>query len=130
MPTSINTLQTLQLAACLAALTMIHGSFAPKCKSKFPTVVLGALAPHLPEPLLAEALAIARAIGDDGDRAQALGALVPRLLEAEQAGVLVEALAVARAIGGDWSRARALSALAPHLPEPLLAEALAIAQAI
>ena len=45
---------------------------------------------------LAEALRAATAIGDDGARARALGALAPHLPEAERAGALAEALRAAR----------------------------------
>ncbi len=43
--------------------------------------MLAALAPHLPEALLLEALAAAQAIEDEGDRAKALEALAQRLVE-------------------------------------------------
>jgi hypothetical protein len=95
---------------------------------------LAALAPHLPEPqraeALAEALATARAIEDANRRAKALAALAPHLPPA----LLAEALAAARAIEGAYSRAKTLAALAQHLVEPersqVLAEALAAARAI
>jgi hypothetical protein len=87
---------------------------------------LVALAPHLPETLLREALAAATAISDDRSRAEALTALAPHLPET----LLREALAAATAISNDLARATALTALAPHLPETLLREALAAATAI
>jgi hypothetical protein len=70
------------------------------------------LAPHLPEPLLGEALAAARAIEDAGWRAQALERLIPRLAEL---GYPQEALAAARAIGDAGRRAEALTKLTPYL---------------
>ncbi len=87
---------------------------------------LAALAPHLPEPqraeALAEALATARAIEDANRRAEALAALAPHLVEPERSQVLAEALAealaAARAIEDAHGRAEALLALAPKLPEP------------
>jgi hypothetical protein len=79
---------------------------------------LAALAPHLPEPqraeALAEALATARAIEDANRRAKALAALAPHLPPA----LLTEALATARAIEDANRRAKALAALAPKVPEP------------
>ena len=80
-------------------------------------------APHLPEgereTVLGEALAAARAIGDEEYRVRALEALAPHLPDA----LLDEALPAARAFGQQWRRARVLVALAPHLPEALLGEA-------
>ena len=62
------------------------------------------LAPHLPQSLLPEALALARTIGDEDYRVMALIGLAPHLPE-----VLPEALAVARAIRNEDERARALN---------------------
>ncbi|MGQ9827888.1 MAG: hypothetical protein ACUVSW_08490, partial [Roseiflexus sp.] len=69
--------------------------------------------PHLPAELLREALAAARAIGDEWTRAEALQWLAPHL----PAELLREALAAARAIGNEQHRAEALAALAPRLAE-------------
>ncbi|GAB4560602.1 MAG: hypothetical protein Kow0047_07340 [Anaerolineae bacterium] len=88
---------------------------------------LASLAPHLPQPLLREALAAAQAISDERCRAQALASLAPRLAGL---GHPREALAAAQAISDEYVRAEALASLAPHLPQPLLREALAAAQAI
>ena len=89
-----------------------------------------ALAPRLPEGLLAQALDAARALTGQGARAEALGALAPRLPE----GLLAQALDAARAIHGEYARARVLGALAPELPEPqqagVYAEALDAARAL
>ena len=104
--------------------------------------------------MFGEALRTATAIGYDGFRAGALGALVPQLPEpsalaqrgdanrrgdrrrpirAEALGALAphlpeallgEALGHRLAIGDDWGRAYALSGLAPHLREKLQEEAL------
>jgi hypothetical protein len=63
---------------------------------------------------LAEALAAARAIGDEGSRARALAAVAPQLTDPAQ---LAEALAAARAIGHEGSRAEALAAVAPQLTD-------------
>jgi hypothetical protein len=84
---------------------------------------LTGLAPYLPE-ILPEALATAREIGDESDRAKALTGLAPYLPE-----ILPEALATAREIGDESYRARALTGLAPYLPE-ILPEALATAREI
>jgi hypothetical protein len=84
----------------------------------------------LPPHLLAETLAAARAIDDEGRRARALTALAPRL----PLHLLAEALTAARAITTENDRARALVALAPRLPPEVqpaaLVEALAAARAI
>ena len=117
---------------------------------------LRAISPYLPPALLPEALAVARAIGDEYPRAGALIGLVshlpevlPEALEVARATedeyyraealiglapylpeVLPEALEVARGIGDEYSRAEALIGLAPHLSESLLPEALEVARAI
>jgi hypothetical protein len=95
---------------------------------------LAEIAPHLPEPLLAEALAAARTISDEEARSRSLTALAPHLPATEREAALREALAAARAISNDDDRARSLTALAPHLPdgerEAALREALAAARAI
>ena len=75
---------------------------------------------------MAEALAAAKAIGDEWSRAQALGSLAPHL-SPEQ---MTEALAAAKAISTEWSRAQALGSLAPHLSSQQIAEAFAAAKAI
>ena len=85
---------------------------------------LAALAPHLPAPLLAEALAAAR---DITTRPRAAGA--DRAGAAPARGAARRgpaAAATSRAI----YRAQALAGLAPHLPAALLAEALAAARDI
>jgi hypothetical protein len=86
---------------------------------------LTGLAPHLPESLLPEALEVARGIENEYNRALALTGLAPHFPE-----VLPEALAVVRGIGHEYNRAEALIGLAPHLPESLLSEALEIARGI
>ena len=63
---------------------------------------LGSLAPHLPPDQIAEALAAAKAIGDEGYRARALGSLAPHLPPDQ----IAEALAAATAIGDEGYRAR------------------------
>ena len=93
---------------------------------------LAALALHVAElghP--AEALEVARVIGNWGARSEALAALAPHLGPTERDRALREALEAARAIGKRRSRSEALAALAPHLAElghP--AEALEAARAI
>lgn len=87
---------------------------------------LGALAPHLPPPLLMEALAAAKRIGVEYHLARILGVLAPHL----PPPLLTEALAVAREIEDEDNRVWALEALAPHLPSSLLTEALAATKEI
>jgi hypothetical protein len=77
---------------------------------------LGRLAPHLPEPLLAEALAATREIGDDEVRTAALAELAPHLSEP----LLLEALTAAVQTPDHEVRLASLRALAPYLPGPLL----------
>ncbi len=74
---------------------------------------LMALAPHLPEGLLAQALAAAGEIRDGALRTEALRGLAPHLPEA----LLAEALAAAREIRDPEARAWALAGLAHHLAE-------------
>ncbi|MGB7439848.1 MAG: NB-ARC domain-containing protein [Coleofasciculaceae cyanobacterium] len=80
---------------------------------------------YLPSSLLPEALAVARAIGDEKYRAEALQSLAPHLPE-----VLPEALDAARAIVYVKYRAEALVGLAPHLPRSLLPQALDATRAL
>jgi hypothetical protein len=90
--------------------------------------------PDLPPLLLPEALAAAREIKDESDRASALLALAPHLNDEQKAQALPEALAAVREIKDEDDRASALSALAPHLNDELkaqvLTEALAAAREI
>jgi hypothetical protein len=73
--------------------------------------------------LLPEALAVARAIGNEYHRARALTGLAPHLPEI----LLPEALEVARGIRDESSRVEALIGLAPHLPQ-VLPEVLVVAR--
>ena len=88
--------------------------------------MLTGLAPHLPAPLLAEAVNAARDITDDFTRAQVLTELAPHL----PAPLLVEAVSAARDITNEDFRAQVLTGLAPHLPAPLLVEAVSAARDI
>jgi len=81
---------------------------------------------YLPPSLLPETLEVARAIGHEEDRANALRGLAPHL---PKVLVLPEALDAARAIRDESKRARALVGLTPDLPE-VLPEALDAARAI
>jgi hypothetical protein len=87
-----------------------------------------------PELLLIEALAAARAIGDERYRTHALNAVAERLPPEQQPAVLAEALTAARAISDHKSRAYELRTVAerlPHEQQPaVLAEALTAARAI
>ncbi|MFC1465135.1 MAG: hypothetical protein ACFLMY_09825 [Candidatus Brachytrichaceae bacterium NZ_4S206] len=123
----------------LPALLVRHGHWTPRQAlvhvRQMPdewrrAAALTQMLPHLPEELLAEALAVAREITDEEWRAVALGALAARLSEPLRSEALSEALAAARKIKDERRRAKALGALAPHLSEPLLSEALAAAREI
>ncbi len=102
--------------------------------SRSRSAALAALAPRLApterDQALREAVAAARAIGDERSRSRALAALAPRLAPTERDQALREALEAARAIGNEGSRSAALAALAPRLTAPLLGEALEAARAI
>ncbi|MEH1857970.1 MAG: NB-ARC domain-containing protein [Nostoc sp.] len=89
------------------------------------TKLVNYLTPNLQELALQKALAAARAIQDESNRAYALSALADKLPD-----ILLEALAAARAIQDESNRAYALSALAEKLPPELLPKALAAARAI
>jgi hypothetical protein len=86
--------------------------------------VLAALAPHLPESLVPDALGAAREIKFPPSRLHALTALAPYLPEPERTEVLREALGLARKIENKVDRVHALTALAPYLPEPEQTEVL------
>lgn len=88
--------------------------------------ILAPLAGLLPPPLLLDALVAARSITNDGDRAAALGALLPHLPPAE-AGPVAAALAewlVAADAAGPAGRT-AIAAVARYLPAPLAGRAFA-----
>jgi hypothetical protein len=88
------------------------------------------VAPRLPADLLALALKVARAIGDDGYRAQALIALSPHLPEIQRPVALTEALEAVQAARDEWFRAEVFFELAPRLPADLFAPALDVAQSV
>ena len=77
-------------------------------------LLLPRLSEHERDQALSQALEAARAIGDEGSRAEVLAALAPHLTPP----LLGQALEAARAIGEEGLRARALAALAPHLTPP------------
>ncbi|WP_322798399.1 ATP-binding protein [Thermoflexus sp.] len=85
---------------------------------------LTALAPHLFEGLLREALEVAREIRDEWARAWVLAELAPRLPEDQRVQALREALEAAREIQDEEERARVLAKLAPRLPEDQRVQAL------
>ncbi|MEH1995310.1 NB-ARC domain-containing protein, partial [Nostoc sp.] len=97
----------------------------PKDKVNSLTQLVNYLPSNLEKLVLQKALAAARAIQNESDRALALRALAEKLPE-----LLPEALAAARAIQDEYSRALALRALAEKLPPELLPEALAAAREI
>ena len=76
------------------------------------------LAAQLPEPLLVNALSVAREIWYAGFRARALYRLAAFLTEEERTTALTDALTAAREIINEVSRAEVLSELAPHFTEP------------
>jgi hypothetical protein len=102
------------------------------------SMALAALASLLPEqerpPVMAEALAAARAIQDAEVRFGPLAALTPHLPESERASVQAEALDAARAFRDAGARFGALAVLAQQMAEQgrpaVLAEALSAARDI
>jgi len=85
---------------------------------------LAALAPHVPEALLSEAIEAAETIGDHGPRSLLLLALARDVALPLEPEVLREAIAVARERQNFRERVPILVALGPHLKPELLAEAL------
>ncbi len=77
------------------------------------TEALFRLAPHLPDPLLGEALTVSRDLRDERIRADTLAKMAPHLPEP----LLRQALTAAREIKDDVYRALALAELAPRLAE-------------
>jgi hypothetical protein len=119
--------------------------------------VIADFAQHLPEPLLEEALAALRELGEASERTEVLSELTTDLPfpffyetwrprgsdnERHRANALValaprlpepllgQALTAARALVDERRRANVLVALAPRLPEPLLGEALTAARTL
>ena len=85
----------------------------PELRSRALAALAPRLAPTERDQALREALEAARAIGDEGDRSEALAALAPHLTDP----LLREALEAARAIGDEGSQSHALAALALRLVE-------------
>jgi hypothetical protein len=71
----------------------------------------------------AESLGVARSIGDESLRAEALSQLVPHIAREERHGVVREALDAALAMREE-KRARVLEQLAPHLSKAMISRAL------
>jgi hypothetical protein len=98
--------------------------------------VLAGMAPHLPEPLLQQALAKARKIGSRGSRAWTLARLVPHLAEPEREQVMRQAIRTASPpasveyVSYRGEQPAVVSMLAPHLTDPLWRMALDVALAI
>jgi len=97
-------------------------------------IVLGELAPHLSDQLLAQALQTAQAFGDEYYRAKALVTLAPYLPIDQQPSVLAQTLQTAQNIQDEYHRSLALTQLAPLLPDDqrpiMLAQALQAALTI
>ena len=90
---------------------------------------LAIVAPHLSDDLVSRALSVAREIGDDSARVQALIACLRHLNGAEKRAALAAAVTSARVLPDPDAKATALVAIAPHVAaaerEDALAEALA-----
>lgn len=105
-----------------AGLAYAHHIPDPEQRSE----TLKGLAPYLSEPLLREALEIAREIGHGHARAEALIGLAPHLPQP----LFREVLEAVQETEGERARAKALTGLAPHLPGSLLEQALVAAEEI
>jgi NB-ARC domain/Trypsin-like peptidase domain len=86
------------------------------------SATLAALAPHLPEELLDEALATANAIPDEAVRADAIGRLAARLVELDR---VKDGLAAVANLADPALQALALAEMARHRPD-LATEAIRI----
>ncbi|HEX9064907.1 MAG TPA: hypothetical protein VF843_07350 [Streptosporangiaceae bacterium] len=86
-----------------------------------PADILAGLFPLLPDELLGRATAASTGLPDE-DRAVALEALIPRLADSGDPGLLQRALRGGRAIGTEYYKSRTLSAVAPQVPADLKAE--------
>jgi hypothetical protein len=85
---------------------------------------LAALAPHLPESCLPDAVDIARGIEDDDQRAEALVNMASSLAQSERPAVVEEALSAARSIRDPADRASTLMLVAEEASAPLQQQAL------
>jgi hypothetical protein len=81
-------------------------------QQNFQTLVLSALAPHLPLDQLDNILERVQALEDESDKSEALSALAPHL-PLEQLEKILEKV---EAFENESDKSEALSALAPHLP--------------
>jgi hypothetical protein len=77
--------------------------------------------------VMTQALTATRAIGDERERAELLGGLIPYLAESERSIVLIEALTAAQAIEDLRVRAKALNDLVQRLAEPERSRVVAMA---
>lgn len=94
------------------------------------SAVCEVFATDFPAPLVDEALALARQIGDVAHRACAVAALAPRLRDEDRQAAIRDAFARIDSTGDAWARSDALSDLARALPVDLQAQALAQARAL
>jgi hypothetical protein len=85
---------------------------------------LAVLTPHLPGVLLSQALAAARGIGDERERATLLCSIAS-LLREDANDLLRDALACLDSVRGERDRAEALAALGPLVPRDACTHALA-----
>ena len=99
-------------------LAYVLQSSNPKQKANLLTELVNHLPPNLKELGLKKALAAAREIQDERERAKALSSLAEKL----PPELLPEALAAAREIQSESDRANALRSLAEKLPSDLLQE--------
>jgi hypothetical protein len=82
-----------------------------------------ALAPHLPETLIATALTRAESIADGGSRTRAIIALFPRLVGPDRYSVIEKVLQAVQTIEDSWTRGQVLAeAVKSGMAEAVLIE--------
>jgi hypothetical protein len=91
---------------------------------------LSLLGTYLPDRLLGRALEAAMQINDQQQRFNALIGIIPRVSDDERANILVQMIKDVRQVPIAYKRARAIVALAPHLTQPLIADALGVADSL
>ena len=101
---------------------------------RYKAASLAALAPHLSDSQLGDAVEAAQGITDESCRAEALTVILANTPLSQRTAILAEALQATQSIGDPSSQANTLAELAPYLPETqraaILASALQAAQAI
>jgi hypothetical protein len=93
-------------------------------------IALSILAPHIAYEMVGEALLLVSSLHKAHERADAILALLPHLIEPSRGNAIHRALEAAGAIDFPTGRAATLVKLVPFLPDSLLVDALVIARRI